>query len=110
MSTEILPREYGVVLVCNNCGAKAQTALCGRRRNREYQATQGWGRGSDPGTKPKNSPGRPSTKSHDLCPPCLALDRAATAERKKKRAAQVAARDAKRKERDAALKPVVKVA
>jgi hypothetical protein len=102
---EILHRGYGVVIICNRCGERQRTAICGRRNNRAYWVTKGWDRGSDPGTRPKNGGGRPRTTSHDLCPRCLKLDRAAAAARKVKRAAQIAARDAKRKERDAQLRP-----
>lgn len=129
MSANVFPRELGVKLTCNGCGAIAQTAMCGIKRNRDWQSTQGWGKGSDPGSPQRDpqparkttytrngvevsrtvpatvgSPGRPSNITHDLCPPCLKLDRAALEVRKTKRAAQIKQRDAKAKERDAMLK------
>lgn len=122
MTATILPREYGVKLTCNRCGATAQTAMCGRRENRKWFARLGWGRGSDPGTPARDSlparettfvlrgvevtrklpptagtSGRPSTLAHDLCPACLKLDRAELAERQAKRNEQLNARNAKRK-------------
>lgn len=129
MSARALPREYGVKLTCNGCGAVAQTAMCGIQRNREWQSTQGWGKGSDPGIPARNplperevtyqrnglavtrklpasagTLGRPSTLTHDLCPPCLKADREALEQRKAKRAARLVALDAKRKERDAMMR------
>lgn len=129
MTATILPREYGVKLTCNRCGETVQTAMCGRGANRKWFAKLGWGRGSDPGSDYRASEparaaernasgkvikrarpakaeieGRPRTTAHDLCPPCLKLDRQAMAERKARRAAQLKARDAKRKERDAMLR------
>jgi hypothetical protein len=105
---ETLPRQYGVVFVCDDCGLRKQTAMIGRRRNRIYWRSQGWGRGSDPGSVGREARpaqeavrdadgklvrrarralaeriGRPRTTGHDLCPPCLAKDRTATAERKR---------------------------
>lgn len=94
MSANVFPRELGVKLTCNGCGAVAQTAMCGIKRNRDWQSTQGWGKGSDPGSPQRDpqparkttytrngvevsravpasagSPGRPSNITHDLCPP-----------------------------------------
>lgn len=130
MTAIVLPREYGVKLTCNRCGATAQTAMCGLRENRKWFAKLGWGRGSDPGqdyrpaepatetvrdasgrvierarpAKPEVA-GRLRTTAHDLCPACLRLDRAELAERQAKRNEELNARDAKRKAQDAALRP-----
>lgn len=131
MTAIVLPRELGVRLRCDGtgCGASVATAMCGRKENRAWWATLGWGRGSDPGVpyraaeparetvrdrfgqiieraRParKEHPGRERTTSHDLCPPCLAKDRAAAAERAARRAKQIVARDATRKERDEQLR------
>lgn len=109
MSVEILPRERGVVLVCNGCGTRVMTAMCGRKENRAYWRSQGWGRGSDPGAPFREArpqirnvdgkvvqralaalPGRPRTTAHDLCPACLPADRAARDARAAKRAARLA--------------------
>lgn len=120
MTARILPRDYGVVVECNRCGAKEQTAVTGKRRNRAFAKTKGWGRGTDRGTKyraaeaavpsvygangkvvERRKPavaeisGRPKTLGHDLCPPCLKLDRDAAAARRAATTARRAARDAK---------------
>lgn len=126
MTAKLLPRELGCRLTCNNCGATTSTASISITGNRAYAATLGWGRGSDPGKPFREGspaqptvrddtgklikravpalpeiPGRPRTTKHDLCPPCLALDRGGAAERKVKRNKQIAARDAGRKARAA---------
>jgi ribosomal protein S27AE len=120
--TTIFPRQWGVKLTCDRCGKSVATAMCGRKQNRTYWATQGWGRGSDPGQAARTAlrdrgtvvdsrgrerklhdlpevEGRERTTKHDLCPKCLKLDRAAAAERKERRAKQIVARDAARKAR-----------
>jgi hypothetical protein len=109
----------------NGCAAKSTTGQIRVKDHRTWLKTQGWGRGSDPGqaarialpertesrsmtrggvrfdftVKLKPRPareGRPSTKSKDLCPACLAVDRAAAVARADARQKQVAARDAGR--------------
>lgn len=122
MSVEILPRQRGAALVCHNCKTRLVTGQVVKRGIRAYAVTQGWGKGSDEGTpyraaepaKPSvrgddgklikrarpalpEIPGRPRTTGHDLCPDCLAKDRAASAARKAATAAKRAKRDAKRK-------------
>lgn len=129
MTATIFPRELGVKLTCNKCGATEQTAMCGKGRNRDWFKSKGWGRGSDPGLPARDAlperettfmlrgaevtrklpatagtPGRVSTISHDLCPVCLKLDRESAKERKVTRDKQIAARDLKRKERDVAAR------
>lgn len=124
MTAKLLPRELGCRITCNNCQATTVTASCSITGNRAYAASIGWGRGSDPGKPYREGleaqptvrdddgkllkravpalaaiPGRPRTTRHDLCPPCLALDRAAAVERDAKRTKQIAARDAGRKAR-----------
>jgi hypothetical protein len=131
VSARILPRELGCRLTCNGCGATSVTASISITGNRAYAASLGWGRGSDPGRPYREGreaqptvrdeagklikravpalpgiPGRPRNTKHDLCPTCLAKDRAATEARKAKRTKQVAARDAGRKARDQKFKPV----
>jgi len=96
MTAIILPRQYGVKLVCNGCGATQRTAMCGIRASRKWFATHGWGRGSYRGSRY-----RTPTTSYDLCPVCLAVDHTAKAARGARRAAQITARDAKRKQRAA---------
>jgi len=129
VTAKVLPREYGVKLVFDGCGATEQTAMCGKRSNRDWFATKGWGRGTDSGSPARDplpertttyplrgievtrtlpattgSPGRPSNLSHDLCPDCVRLDRERAALRREERSKQIAAMDAKRKERDAEMR------
>lgn len=122
MTARYLPRELGVVIECNGCDAKERTANVLLHRNHEWLATKGWGRGSDtgldfrPATEPTvdsigrkrpgrpATPGRPRNTSHDLCPACLAVDRAATAARKVTSDARRTKRLDSLKARDAAMK------
>ena len=100
----ILPRELGVVIECNRCGEKVQTAMCGRARNRAWWKKHGWGRGLDRGTTGTwkdgfcVKPGRPRTTAHDFCPKCMKLELAAAKEREAKRAEQIKQRDQNRKQ------------
>lgn len=109
----------------NECTAKSVTGQIRPGDHRKWLKSQGWGRGSDPGQKAREAlpertearsmirggvrfdftvklkarpsrEGRPSTKSKDLCPGCLAVDKAATAARAAARKRQIAARDAGR--------------
>lgn len=109
----------------NGCTAKSTTGQIRIKDHRAWLKGRGWGRGSDPGqaaqvalpertearsltrggvrfdyvAKLKPRPareGRPSTKSKDLCPVCLAADRAAADARAAARQTQIAARDAGR--------------
>lgn len=108
-----------------NCTAKSVTGQIRTGDHRKWLESQGWGRGSDAGVKyrpamPERTEARsltrggvrfdftvklratperearPSTKSKDLCPTCLAADRAAAAVRLAARDKQIAARDAGR--------------
>lgn len=96
MTARVLPRDYGVVVECNRCGAKEQTAITGKRRNRAFAKAKGWGRGTDRGTTGRHpAPGRPKTLGHDLCPACLVLDLDAADARRTATIARRAARNAK---------------
>jgi hypothetical protein len=96
MSARIARRSCGSTIECNRCGTKSTTGQVRAGDHRDYLATKGWGRGINAGTK-----GETSTKRHDLCPPCLKLDRERAAQRKKERNERIAARDKARKERAA---------
>lgn len=93
MSCTVLSRSRGSVVRCNGCGVTSSTGQVEARVHREYLRTTGWSRGICAGTKTQVS-----TKRHDLCPSCKDKDRAEFARRKAKRADQVAARDAARKD------------
>ena len=93
MSITWLPREQGMVVRCNGCGAKYHTANISATNTRAWlKAHEGWGRGSRPTTKKVLG-----TKRHDLCPPCLATD-------KELHAKDLAEKEARKKLRDEARK------
>lgn len=99
MSATILSRSRGSIVRCNGCGATSTTGQTAKKLHREYLRANGWGRGSLRGTSKL-----PSTKRHDLCPPCLKQDREEFKRRAIARESQIAERDKARRERAAAKK------
>lgn len=117
MSARSIGRARGVVLECNHCGTTVQSACIVKRINREWYARNGWGRGACPAIRSlaakTNKAGvvvRPerigslSTKAHDLCPKCMPLDRAQADAMRRAKNEAIAAKAAKHKARDAAMK------
>lgn len=123
MSARSLGRGYGTVIACSGsgCGSRSVTGQIRVTHHRAWLKSQGWGRGTDPGSKgraaqPARAAGlslttgrrvrarparpaveaRPRTTNKDLCPPCLKADREATTKRKEARRQQRAAARAKR--------------
>lgn len=123
MSARSLGRGYGTVITCSGsgCSARSVTGQIRVTHHRAWLKSQGWGRGSDPGSKgraeqPARAAGlhpvsgkrvrarlarpaveaRPRTMNKDLRPPCLKADSEATAKRKEARRQQRAAARAKR--------------
>ena len=98
MTCRLLSRERGATLKCNTCGARVQTGQVSKGAIRTYARSLGWGRGSVAGDKRK---GIQSTKAHDLCKPCLDVDRAVAGRIRSNaiaaKAERVAAKDAKRR-------------
>lgn len=123
MSVRRLGRGQGTVIACsgNGCAMKSITGQVRPGDHRKWLATKGWGRGTDRGQEERpeteitvNHPrvgvytrklpareGRAPTKGKDLCPSCLAADKAAAEARAAARDKQIAARDAARKARAA---------
>ncbi len=68
-----MPRGWGIVVCCDGggCDARVATANLFYWVNRAYAKSLGWGRGSVPRTAVSLT-----TKKYDLCPACLATDRA----------------------------------
>lgn len=97
-----LPRGWGLIVCCDGesgardggCDARVFTANLLYGVNRAYAGSLGWGRGSVPRTAVSTS-----TKRRDLCPACLAADRA--------RAARVVEELRARKEQRTALRRAV---
>lgn len=91
MTARSMGRARGVVIECNRCGTTIQTANIVRSVNRDYAAKHGWGRGTCPAVRALDEKrhaktgavtqeardGSLPTKTHDFCPKCHPLDRAA---------------------------------
>lgn len=117
MTARSIGRGRGVVIECNRCGLTTQTANIVKSTNRDFAARSGWGRGSCPSVRYRKAKvskagavlrperlGSESTKAHDFCPKCLPLDRAAADAIRQAKNETIAAKAAKHRARDAAMR------